>query len=64
MEELKFTCPYCRSAVSVLLDTGIFGYAEIVDDCEVCCRPIEISYQVEDGIVTTFTYNSIDGNEF
>lgn len=64
MEELKFTCPYCRQAISVLLDTGIFGYAEIVDDCEVCCRPIEISYQVEDEVVMTFDYKAIEGNEF
>ena len=64
MEELNLNCPYCREAITVLLDTGIFGYEQIVDDCEVCCRPIEISYYVEDGEVTRFSYNSIEGNEF
>lgn len=64
MEELNLTCPYCRQAITILLDTGIIGYETIVDDCEVCCRPIEINYSVEDGKVTSFNYNAIDGNEY
>jgi len=64
MEELNLTCPYCKQAITILLDLGVFGFTEVVDDCEVCCRPIEVSYNVEDGIVTTFNYNPIEGNEF
>ena len=64
MFEQHLQCPYCRQAITILLDTGIIGYASVVDDCEVCCRPIEIDYYVEDGEVTTFSYNAIDGNEF
>lgn len=25
-----------------------------VEDCEVCCNPIEISYNVEDGTLSSF----------
>ena len=25
-----------------------------IEDCEVCCNPIEIRYQVEDGMVISF----------
>jgi hypothetical protein len=25
-----------------------------VEDCEVCCNPIEVSYTVRDGVVDTF----------
>ena len=64
MFEQHLQCPYCRQAITVLLDTGVDGFSEIVDDCEVCCRPIEIAYYIEDGEVTTFSYSSIDGNEF
>jgi len=26
-----------------------------VEDCEVCCKPIEISYAVQDGVVAHFS---------
>ena len=64
MEELNLTCPYCHQAITVLVDTGVYEHTSIVDDCEVCCRPIEISYSVEDGQISCFSYDSIDGNEF
>ena len=64
MEEKYLTCPYCLQAISVLLDTGVFGSNTIIDDCEVCCRPIEITYSVEEREVVAFSYNSIEGNEY
>ena len=64
MEEKFIDCPYCHQRVSILLDTGADGFNELVDDCEVCCRPIEITYKVEDFIITNLKYFPIDGNEF
>ncbi|MEA3511999.1 MAG: CPXCG motif-containing cysteine-rich protein, partial [Campylobacterota bacterium] len=62
MEEKFIQCPYCRENISILLDTGIQGRVDIVDDCEVCCRPIEINYRVEEYVVIDLFYNSIEGN--
>jgi hypothetical protein len=31
-----------------------------VEDCEVCCRPIEISYTVEDDALVEFGARSIE----
>lgn len=64
MEEIHIQCPYCLQAISILLDTGVYEYTTIVEDCEVCCRPIEVSYSVEDGEIRGYSYNSIEGNEF
>jgi len=64
MEEKFIQCPYCLENVSVLLDTGLEGRADIVDDCEVCCRPIEISYTVEDYEISEFYFQAMEGNEF
>ena len=64
MEEIYIQCPYCLQAISILLDTGVYGCETVIDDCEVCCRPIEVSYIVEDGEIKTYSYNSIEGNEF
>jgi hypothetical protein len=32
-----------------------------VEDCEVCCNPIEISYQVEDEELESFSAKVADG---
>jgi len=64
MFEKFIECPYCRQRISVLLDLGTEGSSFIIDDCEVCCRPIEIRYKVEDSEIEYFSYNLIEGNEY
>lgn len=48
-----FTCPHCGERISVLLDLSA-GFQRYNEDCEVCCNPIEISYQVEEGRIVSF----------
>jgi len=64
MDEINIQCPYCYQAISILLDLGAFDFTTIVEDCSVCCRPIEISYKVCDNEITSLSYSAIDGNEF
>ena len=64
MFEKFIDCTYCRQKISILLDLGINGTSTIIDDCEVCCRPIEITYKVEDSQIESFYFTSIEGNEF
>lgn len=64
MDEYFYTCPYCHQAVSTLIELGIDGHTSVVDDCEVCCRPIEFDYYVEDYQITSISYQAIEGNEF
>ena len=52
-EEYFFTCPYCWQRISMLLDTSIAAQ-EYIEDCEVCCRPIEIRYECDGGKVVAF----------
>lgn len=42
MEEHFFQCPYCWEGISVLLDPSVRNQY-LVEDCEVCCNPIEIN---------------------
>ena len=51
--EYFFTCPYCWEEISMLLDLSVEAQT-YVEDCEVCCNPIEVSYQVEEDEVTAF----------
>ena len=48
--ECFFACPYCWEQISMVLDTSVKGQT-YVEDCEVCCQPIEVRYKVEDGEV-------------
>ena len=52
-EEHFFTCPYCWQTISMLLDLSVDGQ-QYIEDCEVCCRPIEITYVVEDEAIASF----------
>lgn len=54
LEEHFFTCPYCWEQISMMLDLSAGGQA-YVEDCEVCCNPISISYEAEDGTVSAFS---------
>ncbi len=48
-----FACPYCGETISMVLDTSV-GRQTYIEDCEVCCRPIQIQYAVEDEAVVEF----------
>jgi len=41
-----FTCPYCWEEISFVIDLSA-GEQSYIEDCEVCCRPIQIRYSTE-----------------
>jgi hypothetical protein len=43
----------------MVLDTSVRGQT-YVEDCEVCCRPIEVRYTVEDGEVCGFEARALE----
>jgi transcription elongation factor Elf1 len=43
-EERALHCPYCGESITVLVDWSA-GAQHYVEDCEVCCRPIEFSVE-------------------
>lgn len=40
-------CPYCGETISLLVDDSA-GTQRYIEDCHVCCRPINVSVQVDD----------------
>lgn len=59
MEEYFYTCPYCFSEVSILVDTSIIRQ-EYIEDCERCCNPIEFSIRLDgEGNVQEFSADPI-----
>lgn len=43
-------CPYCGESVEITLDPGSGTHQQYIEDCQVCCRPwqVSVTYQ-EDG---------------
>ena len=42
----------------MVLDTSVKGQT-YVEDCEVCCQPIEVRYSVKDGEVWQFEASAV-----
>jgi hypothetical protein len=41
-------CPYCGEVCSVQVDTSA-GEQAYIEDCQVCCRPMELHLRTWDG---------------
>lgn len=54
-----FTCPYCWQEISFVLDLSI-SEQTYIEDCEVCCRPIQIAYAAENDELTDFQAADIE----
>ena len=46
--EIEQMCPYCGEPISLWLDEGGGGAQRYVEDCSVCCRPIDVSVSRDD----------------
>ncbi|NMM47470.1 CPXCG motif-containing cysteine-rich protein [Marinigracilibium pacificum] len=57
--EHSFNCPYCGEEISMILDLSI-NEQQYIEDCEVCCNPIEIHYKFSNGIIEFFEARGID----
>ena len=58
MFEHFFQCPYCWEEVSMLLDLSV--NTSYIEDCEVCCNPIQISVVFEESELQLFQAESIE----
>lgn len=45
LNEKSVSCPYCGETIDVLIDASI-NYQEYIEDCQVCCRPINFIVRV------------------
>ncbi len=61
MFEHFFQCPYCWEDISMLLDTSLTSTA-YVEDCEICCNPININYGFQDQSLTHFEANNLEND--
>lgn len=48
--EHRFTCPHCWERITMLFDLSDTGQS-YVEDCEVCCNPIVLTFTARNGVV-------------
>jgi transcription elongation factor Elf1 len=54
-----FSCPHCGEEISMVLDLSVRRQS-YVEDCEVCCNPIKVSYGVEDDALASFDADTLE----
>jgi hypothetical protein len=58
MKEHFFDCPHCWESISMLLDPSTSS--TYIEDCEVCCNPIQIRTKFVNGELIQFNSSSIE----
>ena len=48
LRQETITCPWCWERLVLEFDLSA-GAQRYVEDCAVCCRPMDVSFRVEDG---------------
>ena len=59
MNEYFFQCPYCWEQISMLIDTSQ-NHQQYIEDCEICCNPIQISVTTENQEIVSFQAENIE----
>lgn len=52
-EEYFFQCPRCWQQISFLVDLSA-RHQRYIEDCEVCCAPIQVNIEIEGGEIVSF----------
>lgn len=47
LDAFAMSCPYCGEPIEILVDASA-GDQYYIEDCQVCCRPINVSVQVDE----------------
>lgn len=50
MPSVMVHCPYCGEAIELLVEDSV-EQQQYIEDCQVCCRPIVVSAEVEGGVL-------------
>ena len=58
MEEHFFLCPYCWETISMLMDPSSHDQ-QYIEDCEVCCNPMEINVKFQENELVLFEVKNL-----
>ncbi|RDJ00716.1 CPXCG motif-containing cysteine-rich protein [Dyella solisilvae] len=47
LEPVQIHCPYCGEPMQILVDASVDSQ-RYIEDCQVCCCPIEVAVAIDD----------------
>ena len=53
------TCPHCWETINLTLDLSV-PEQSYVEDCPVCCKPMQVSYSAVDGELADLQVDASD----
>ncbi len=56
-EEVFIQCPYCGEEISICVDV-LYAHQKYVEDCSVCCRPIQLDVNASEGKIDSVSVNT------
>jgi len=59
VEPFPISCPYCGEEIEVIIDLSA-GDQQYVEDCSVCCKPINLAITLDDDGVPQIAARSDD----
>lgn len=45
--ERDVSCPFCGETITLLIDASA-GAQSYIEDCQVCCRPMQVTVEADD----------------
>ena len=59
MIEHYFDCPHCWENQLKMIDPSVSNQS-FIEDCEVCCNPLEFTIEIQDNNLISFLVSSIE----
>ena len=59
MIEHYFNCPHCWQNQLKIIDSSVKEQS-FIEDCEVCCNPLEFNLRVENNVIEIFSVDSLE----
>jgi hypothetical protein len=60
LAESVVTCPHCWEEITLVIDLSVTSQ-NYIEDCFVCCQPIQISYTTDAGTLLSVDVQSTGG---
>ncbi len=57
LAEHDVSCPFCGETITLLVDASA-GDQQYIEDCQVCCRPMQVSVTADAGTVDRLQVDS------
>jgi hypothetical protein len=56
--DVEVTCPHCWETITLYVDLSVEAQS-YVEDCSVCCRPMQVTYSAHDGELVNIEVEAI-----